>query len=439
MKRVKKLLSMVLLAGLSMSLVSCGESGNSAESSSKNGKGDVTISFMAGQDWIQDAELDLAKKYYEKTGVKIDYQIVPSDQYTNLLMTKLNTGECTDIFGAQSGRFDLQTQVNVEKNALDLSNSSWAKNVDKLVAAELTVNDKLYGEPIQDVSSVWAMAYNKKIFKQLNLEIPKTYEAFKSVCEKIKESNVTPIYECVSDGWHHTLWFPELCVAAETSNKGLSDNLNNNKAKFEGNKTFETILSQVKEMAKLGYWGENYMANKYADAPKNIASGQYAMTVANQGFGAEVNKVNADFSADDIGYFVIPLADNQTLNINPAGPARFIYANSKHSKEAQDYLDFLASDESLSYLTENVSKFNKLPYSNAPVKYSETVREFYNAYPTSSTVYQTAVKYVNPQWSEIGNDMSAMLVGEMEPTDVLKNIDKNRAEQAKTAGDKAWN
>ncbi len=55
------------------------------------------------------------KKFTEETGIKVDYQIIPSDQYVNLLMTKLNTGECTDIFGAQSGKFDIKDQINVEK------------------------------------------------------------------------------------------------------------------------------------------------------------------------------------------------------------------------------------------------------------------------------------------------------------------------------------
>ncbi|ALB45150.1 ABC transporter substrate-binding protein [Clostridium beijerinckii] len=436
MKHLKKLLSIVTLVGLTTSLVSCGNGTGTTGSSSKSN--DITISFMASQDWVQDAELNLAKKFTEKTGIKVDYQVVPSDQYSNLLMTKLNSGEATDIFAVNYGRFDLETQINVEKNAVDLTNASWAKNVDKEVANELTVNGKLYGEPIQDVSSVWAVGYNKKIFKQLNLQIPKTYEEFKNVCEKIKVSGVTPIYESVSDGWHHTLWFPEEAVAAETATPGLYDKLNNNTATLEGNKTFETILSQVNEMAKLGYWGDNYMSNKYADAPKNIASGKYAMTLANQGFGAEVNKVDSSFSADDIGYFVAPLADNQSLNVNSEGPARLINSKSKYAKEAQEYLDFLASDESLAYLTENVSKFNKLPYSNAPNKYTDTIKEFYKAYPKSTTVLQTAVKYINPQWMEIGKDMSAMLVGEMQPNEILRNIDKNRAEQAKTAGDKAW-
>ena len=50
---------------------------------------------------------------------------------------------------------------------------------------------------------------------------------------------------------------------------------------------------------------------------------------------------------------------------------------------------------SLAYLTENVAKFNKLPYSNAPTAYEGPVKEFYDTYSgKQATVYQTAVNVV---------------------------------------------
>lgn len=456
----KKVVSIMLAAVMVLSMTACGsketqtdhadsqktddaaasDAKDSSDDSSDDAKSDVTLSVMASQDWIQDAEMELAEKFTEETGIKIDYQIVPSDQYTNLLTTKLNTGECTDIFAAQSGKFDIQTQFNVEKNAVDLSGESWAGNVDKLAAEELSVDGKLYGQPIQDVSAVWAVAYNKVLFDKLGIDVPTDFASFEDACSKILDSGVTPIYEAVSDGWHHTLWFPESCVGIETAEPGTADKLNSNETTFAENVTMKTILEQMQAMIDQGYWGEDYMSNQYANAAQNIASGQYAMTIANQGFGDEVEAIGGDLKRDDIGYFVMPLADNQTLNVNPAGPARFVYSGSKNAKEAQQYLAYLASDDSLAYLTENVSKFNKLPYSNAPTAYAGPVKEFYDTYSSKqATVYQTAVKYVNPQWMDIGNYLSAMFLGDLTPDEVLKNIDKGRTEQAQAAGDPAWN
>ncbi len=398
---------------------------------------DVTITFMASQDWIQDAEMELGEKFTEETGIKVDYQIVPSDQYESLLMTKINAGECTDIFGGQSSKFSIVTQFDVEKNAVDLSGESWAGNLYPAAADELSVNGKLYGQPIQDVSACWAVAYNIDLFKELGLEIPTNYAEFCDVCDKIMAAGIIPIYECVSDGWHHVCW-TEAAVAATQADPSYPDKLNENTATFEGNKELTTMFAQLKEMADKGYMGDNYMSNQYADAPASIASGEYAMVLYNQGLGAEVNAADPNFSADNIGYFVNPLCDNQALNVNYCGPSRFIFSGSKNVDAAKKYLEFMASDESLAYMTENVGKFNQLPYTNAPSAYSKVVQDFYDRYPTKVAVFQASVKYYNPAWMDIGADMSAMFLGEMTPEEVLKDIDRLRADQAAAASDPAW-
>ena len=111
MKAVKKMLALGITVSMLAGMAGCG-SEKSKEVKEEDSK-DVTLTFMASQDWVQDAEVELGKKFTEETGIKVDYQIVPADQYTSLLMTKLNTGECTDIFGSQGGKFDIQTQLNL--------------------------------------------------------------------------------------------------------------------------------------------------------------------------------------------------------------------------------------------------------------------------------------------------------------------------------------
>ena len=381
---------------------------------------DVEIIYMASQDWVQDAEMELADIFTEKTGIKVDFQIIPADQYTTLLMTRLRAGECPDLFGSQAGKSDIVTQLNVEKNAVDLSGESWAATVDPLAAAEASVDGKLYGQPAQDVSAVWAVAYNKKVFEKLNLNVPTNYEEFKAVCEAIKADGMTPVYEAVSDGWHHQLWFCEMGVAIEHAEPGTADKLNSNTMKFADSAAAKQLIEQIKEMADLGYWGDNYMANEYSDAAKAIAEGECAM-------------------AEDIGFFVMPLLDNQVLNMNPVGPTRFIYSGSANIDAAKQYLAFLAEPDSIQYQIENVAKFNTLPFTTAKDAYSPEISAFYAAYPEHGTVYQTSVNYVNPQWMEIGKELIDVIQGMQSADDMLAHIDRNRADQAAAAQDPAWN
>ncbi len=427
-KSIAALLTIMLLLPLAVFGAAAGEAPAS----------DVVLTLMASQDWIQDAEIELGQKFTEETGITVDYQIIPSDQYDSLVMTKLNTGEVTDIYCKQSGRFDIVDILNVQKNAMDLSGESWAANVEALAAAELSVEGKLYGQPIQDMSAVWAVGYNKAIFEELGLAIPKTYAEFAALCDAILAVGKTPIYEAVADGWHHTLWFPEGAVAAEVASPGFYDLLNNNETTLAENETLLTIVTQIKDMIDKGYWGDNYMSNEYANGYAAMASGEYVMMLDNQGLGGQINAADPNFDPENIGFFVIPLADNQTLNMNPAGPARFVNPNSPNADAALQYLEFMARDESLAYMTDNVPKFFHLAYTNAPSNYPESIQTFYDSYPTSETVLQTAVKYVNPQWTEIGNSISALALGELTPETFLQDMDDMRAELAQAAGDPQW-
>src|SRR5688572_17089210 len=62
----------------------------------------TTLTYIASQNWVLDSELELAKKFEAETGVHVDFQIIPSDQYFNVLETKLEAGgEGIDIFGGQ--------------------------------------------------------------------------------------------------------------------------------------------------------------------------------------------------------------------------------------------------------------------------------------------------------------------------------------------------
>ena len=126
-------------------------------------KSNATLTYMASQGWIMDAELELAKKFEAETGIHVDYQIIPADQYFNVLKTKLNAGEATDIFGGQAGKSDLQVQYDVENNAVDLSDQEWVKRHDPLALDQVSLHGKVYGAEIWDLvgNNYWVLVYNK--------------------------------------------------------------------------------------------------------------------------------------------------------------------------------------------------------------------------------------------------------------------------------------
>ena len=407
-------------------------------SSSAFARSDLTISQIASQDWIKQAEMDLGAKFEEETGIHVDYQIIPSDQYFNVLQTKLNTGEAPDIFGGQSGKTDLAINYDIAKNGVDLADQEWVARQDPLVTEQVTLDGKVYGMTLWDTNAVWIIVYNKDIFANLGLSVPTTYDEFKTVCQTIKDAGIAPIYEPISDGWHHVLWFPELGPRYEQVTPGLADELNANMVKFADDPTMLTVLQQLKEMYDLGYFGEYAMSDAYVDAPEFVANGEYAMSVQRTAF-AQVVATEYDVPAETFGFFVMPLADNQILNMNPAGPSKFIYSGSKNIDAAKEYLSFLARPENLQYMIDNTPDFTALSFTGLQYKFSDEEKAFYDAYTDErGTVYQTAVNYLNPQWMDIGQDLSAMFIGDITPVEVLQHIDQRRADMAQAASDPGW-
>lgn len=403
-------------------------------------KESVTITYMASQDWIKDAELELAAKFEAETGIHVDYQILPADQYFNVLKTKLNSGEATDIFGGQSGKTDLRVQYDVEKNAVDLTGEEWTTRMDPLALEQVSLNGKVYGTEIWDIiaSNYFVINYNKKIFADLGIAVPTTYDEFKAACETIKAAGIVPVFEPVSDGWHHVLWFPMVGPRFEELNPGLADQLNANKTTFAANETMLKAMTQLQELYDLGYFGDNALSDAYADTSKMLASGEYAMSLAPLTTPTAIQTDYPDVPADTFGFFPIPLVDNTLSPAHPAGPSKFIYSGSPHIEEAKKYLTFLMEPENLQYLLDNSDDFASLNFSGLTPKWNPAQQEFLDAYPAKTLVYQDAVNYVNPQWMDIGKDIVAMFSGSMTPEDVLTSIDQRRAEMAATASDEAW-
>ena len=400
----------------------------------------VTITYMASQGWIKDAELELAEKFEAETGIHVDYQILPADQYFNVLTTKLNSGEATDIFGGQSGKTDLQVLYNVEENAVDLTGEEWTSRMDPLALEMVTLNGKVYGAEIWDIvaSNYFIMVYNKDIFADLGLSAPGSYEEFKAACTTIQDAGIVPIYQPISDGWHHVLWFPMIGPRFEEANPGLAEQLNVNQMTFTEVPIMVEALTQLQELYDMGCFGDNALSDGFSDTNAKLASGEYAMSLTTLTAPISIES-EYDVSVDTFGFFPIPLADNQLVPAHPAGPSKFIYSGSAHIEEAKQYLAFLMKPENLQYLLDNTDDFADLNFSGLQAKWTPEQQEFLDTYEAKSIVYQDVVNYVNPQWMDIGRDMESMFIGTMTADEVLQSIDQRRAEMAATASDPAWN
>jgi raffinose/stachyose/melibiose transport system substrate-binding protein len=438
--RLQKRMTIALLLALfslsSLLLAGCGGSSSSGGSSSK-----ITLTVLESVGWVHQPEMDLAKKFEAQTGIHIQYQIIPAANYFQVLDTKLNSGQGPDIFGGQSGVSDLEVQYNVTQNAVDLSNQEWVKREDPNALAQATLNGKVYGQEIWDIySGYWVIVYNKDIFQKVGItSVPATYNDFVADCAKIKAAGINPIYEPISDGWHQVLWYPESGARMEQLESGLYDKLNANQATLAGDLASNTAMTQINELYQKGYFGPTALSDQYANTEKEMASGKYAMTIDGLTEPEAIQAADPNVQASSFGFFPIPILDNQLLPTHPAAPTKFVYSKGSHIAQAEQYLDFLAQPDNLQYYVDHDTLSETVDFSGVKAKWTAEQQAFLNQYQAATTlVLQDGVKYVNPQWIQIGKDMVAMFTRQETPHQVLTNTDMRRTQEAQAAKDPAW-
>jgi len=436
-KRTTIALLLALFSLSSLLLAGCGGSSSSSGGSSSK----ITLTVLESVGWVHQPEMDLAKKFEAQTGIHIQYQIIPAANYFQVLDTKLNSGQGPDIFGGQSGVSDLQVQYNVTQNAVDLSNQEWVKREDPNALAQATLNGKVYGQEIWDIySGYWVIVYNKDIFQKVGItSVPATYNDFVADCAKIKAAGINPIYEPISDGWHQVLWYPESGARMEQLEPGLYDKLNANQATLAGDPASNRAIAQIDELYQKGYFGPTALSDQYANTEKEMTSGKYAMTIDGLTEPAAIQAADPSVQASSFGFFPIPILDNQLLPTHPAAPTKFVYAKGSHIAQAEQYLAFLAQPANLQYYVDHDTLSETVDFSGVKAKWTPDQQAFLNQYQAATTlVLQDSVKYVNPQWIQIGKDMVAMFTRQEMPHQVLVNTDTRRTQEAQAAHDTSW-
>lgn len=442
MKRnvVKRLLGVSMAAVLTVGLLGgCGSDGDggSGGGESSGGKG-VTLTFGSHQSGLPTSGIvqDLAKEFEEETGIKVDFQISPDAQWRDLIKVKLDSGEAPDIICVDTP-IGLASSIHMDQYCVELTDQDWTSRMEDSARSAVSADDKVYGITFPG-AKMYFYLYNKQIFEELDLEIPTTYKELKDICQKMLDAGYTPIYEATTNGWHQVLPLFETGGLWLADDPDIYDKLNANEVELESIPHLLTIIEQLDECAKAGYFGADYLSNTMENAKGAMASGEYGMIINEMGFRGEVEADYPDFKAtEEMGAFVMPWGDNQVIGVNPASNAYFINKESKYTEEAKQFFEFLARPENLQKRLDGQPELNALCWPEVESKYSEEDQAFIDSLEKANVV-QTSVNYIDSQWMDVGKDLEAMYTGAMTPEDVVDTIAKRRNEQAELQRDPGW-
>ncbi|MGM7719876.1 extracellular solute-binding protein [uncultured Metabacillus sp.] len=344
----RKAITLLFALTMILSLVVSGCSGSSETGGEGDSGGKVTVKLMhlwpAGSSKQHNQIVnDIAAEYEkENPGVKIEQEILSNEQYKEKLKVLSASNELPDVGMTWAAGF-MEPYVKGKKFAPldDLLDGELGDQFISGTTEAFAVDGTTYGLPLElNIAPVY---YNKAIFKQYNIEVPKTYEEFKQVVETLADNGVTPITLGNKDRWTGSMWYMYLADrigGAETLTKAI-----NRTGTFEDpalTKAAEEIQNLVGMDAFVK--GFNGLSNDEAKGP--FMNGQAAMYLMGS-WELPNYTTNEDVPQefrDSVGFFKFPAVEDGKGDINSfvggPGVGLFVSENSKVKEEAKKFVEF---------------------------------------------------------------------------------------------------
>ncbi|MBB6634610.1 extracellular solute-binding protein [Cohnella thailandensis] len=353
MKPGLTLLSVILLAG---ALSACGGNDGNEEKSSASpsqsetaeGTADakevtITLSTDNSQDAVNTANAYIAAFEKKYPNIKVELETRPGGtEGDNIVKTRLATGDMTDVFFYNSG--SLMQALTPEKNMVDLTNEAFQQNVIDSFKSTVSYNGKVYGAPTAStMAGGWF--YNKKVYADLGLQVPKTWAELIANSEKIKEAGMTPVI-----GSYKDTWTSQLVVLADYYNvqaqvPSFAEDFTAHKATNAGTPAMLRAFEKLQELHDKGLMNKDLLATTYDVGLKMLAEGkgvQYPML----SFATPAILQNYPDQIENLGFFAQPGDDASSNGLTVWMPgAAYIYKESKHVEEAKQFVAFVASVE----------------------------------------------------------------------------------------------
>lgn len=300
-------------------------------------------SKQAGLDAVESAFAE-AHPEYNITWDNVFYN--QGTDYFPQLQTALAGGDQPEIIMGNPGLYpDLVEQGYVA----DLSDNETIKslNLPSGDLGDVSADGKIYGFPIDFKS--WGVFYNKKIFKDLGIEEPKTYTELLDDCQKIADSGIDP--------WAHAFGdavFGDIEMRNYVWTKALDEGQND---------VFEKLMSGEKKLKDydffkdgLNLWAERLawmrddaMTNDQNAALEVFTSGKAAMMYfGTWGIGDLESLIEGtDF---EYGFFVEPIDDEGSAKLNVQVDQSFmVNPNAENFDVATEFMEYWVTEGAASW------------------------------------------------------------------------------------------
>lgn len=257
----------------------------------------------------------------------------------NLVKTRLATGEMADVFAYNSG--SLFQALNAAETLADLSGIQ--DNVIDSFKPVVTSSDGIVrGIPL-GAAMGGGIYYNRGIYAELGLSVPKTWDEFMANNEKIKAAGKVAVAQTYGDTWTSQLFVLADFYNVQAAVPTFAADYTANVIKYATTPAAVQGFQHLEDVFKAGYLNEDFGVAKFDEGMRMVALGEaahYPMLT----FGIGTVKQNYPDNVNDIGFFAQPGTDAAKNGLTVWMPmAAYIPAASPNLDEAKKFLSFVAS------------------------------------------------------------------------------------------------
>ena len=293
---------------------------------------------------VASAENQIAAFEAANPDIKVELETHPGGgEGDNLVKTRLATGEMSDVFRYNAG--SLFQALNPQENMLDLTDEAFQADVLDSFKPTVTAPDgRIYGAP-EEAAMGGGVLYNKKIYEELGLSVPKSWAEFIANNEKIKEAGKVAVIQTFGDTWTSQLFVLADYYNVQVAVPDFAEKYTANQAKYATTPAALRSFERQEEIFKGGYLNEDYASATFTDGLRMVALGEGAhypmLTFAIGGIAQD----HPDNLAD-VGFFAMPGDDAAKNGLTVWMPAAvYINKGTTHPEEAKRFVAFLASAE----------------------------------------------------------------------------------------------
>jgi raffinose/stachyose/melibiose transport system substrate-binding protein len=356
----------------------------------------------------------------------------------NIVKTRLATGDMTDIFWYNSG--SLLQALNPTQTLVDLSDQPYIENIVDSFLPTVSQGDGIFGVPTGTAMG-GGILYNKRIYEELGLSVPLTWDEFAANNAAILEAGIAPVMATFGDTWTSQLFVLADYYNVAQAVPTFAEDYTNNEAKYATTPAALAGFAYLQQGFEEGWWQADYATTRFEPGLQLLAEGQvahYPMLT----FVLSTIATNYPDQINDIGFFAQPGTDAEANGVTiwmPAGTYIPQTTEGEKLEVALDFLGFIASVAGVDTITAQVAPQG--PYmikgSTLPDTVMPAVQEL-AAYIEAGNSYP-ALEFLSPiKGPNLEQLCVAVGTGQMSAEEAAANYDLDVERQAQQLGLPGW-